>query len=659
MSNRLIKENSPYLRQHSDNPVDWFPWCEEAFQRAEAEDKPIFLSIGYSTCHWCHVMAHESFEDEDVAAILNKDYISIKVDREERPDIDSVYMKACQALTGSGGWPLTVIMTPQQQPFFAGTYIPKDSSSGRPGLKKLLRVISGKWRNSRRELVNAAEELSAWISKPPAMGHAENARELPAKAAGQFLDSLDSEYGGFGSAPKFPAAHNLIFLLRYAALSGQRKAREAVELTLRQMYRGGIFDHIGGGFCRYSTDREWLAPHFEKTLYDNALLALCYTEAWQDGRMALYRQVAESTLDYCMRELRSEEGAFYCAQDADSSGSEGLYYLFSPSEIKKILGEDEGRHFCECYDITEEGNFAGSSIPNLLLNTRWNFLPEGYEDYREKLRIYRQERYALHRDEKILTAWNGLMLMALSRAARAFGDRRYLNAARELARFMESRLFSDGRLISCYYPDSASLPAQLDDYVFYALGLLELYSADYEPGHITKAARLGDKVLEHFTAENGGFYRTADDSPALISRPLETYDGAMPSGNSAAAVLFDELSRFTAEEKWRDAHSRQLDFLSRCAGDYPAGISFGLCGFLSLLWPTKELVCVSVSDSVPELFASVTGKYAPELRALLKTEKNAELLSKVAPFTSAYSSINGRNSFYVCSGGTCSLPFTD
>ncbi|MDO4991275.1 MAG: DUF255 domain-containing protein, partial [Eubacteriales bacterium] len=319
MSNRLQYESSPYLRQHADNPVDWYPWGAEAFEKARRENKPVFLSIGYSTCHWCHVMAHESFEDDRIASILNENYVSVKVDREERPDVDSVYMAACVAANGSGGWPLTAILTPEREPFFVGTYFPKESRGGRLGLRALLEAIAARWQRGGGELRRTAREMTAWLNRELPQEQTGEKDELPRLAAEQLLGAYDGEYGGFGTAPKFPAAHNLIFLMEYAALTGDKKAREAAEHTLRQMYRGGIWDHIGGGFCRYSTDREWLKPHFEKTLYDNALLALAYTEAWQDGHMALWRQVAEDTLDYCLRELKGDEGGFFCGQDADSN----------------------------------------------------------------------------------------------------------------------------------------------------------------------------------------------------------------------------------------------------------------------------------------------------------------------------------------------------
>ena len=660
MSNRLAKESSPYLRQHGENPVDWYPWCEEAFQRAKQEDKPVFLSIGYSTCHWCHVMAHESFEDRQVAEILNRSFISVKVDREERPDVDAVYMQVCTAMTGSGGWPLTIIMTPEQKPFFAATYLPKYNTGRQAGLLPLLHAVAERWQNGRAELVRTGDDITAYLSRQRA-GKSSFPREEDLKrAAKQLADSYDEEYGGFGTAPKFPSAHNLIFLLRYAALSGDKSARRQVENTLRQMYKGGIYDHFGGGFARYSTDREWLAPHFEKTLYDNALLALAYTEAWQDGHMALYRQVAEDTLDYCLRELRQEKGGFFSGQDADSEGGEGAYYLFTPRQVKSVLGEDDGRHFCECYDITEEGNFQGKSIPNLLLNTRWNLLPEGYGEFREKLREYRRDRMALGLDDKVLTGWNGLMLMALSRAAWAFGDKRYLAAAEELAAFMEKELGRGAQLRAVFCRGEARLPAQLDDYAFYALGLLELYRADYDPAHILLAKELAEQILLRFADEKGGgFFRTAVDAEALIVRPKEIFDGAMPSGNSAAAVLLSALWRLTAEIRWREAREKQLSFICANLSRYPAGCAFGLCALMDQVYPTRELVCAAPGEEMPDMLKTITAKYAPELSVLLKTPARAEVLTQAAPFSADYVPKDGKAAFYLCANGVCQLPLTD
>ena len=659
MSNSLIKEKSPYLRQHAENPVDWLPWGEEAFYRAGHEDKPIFLSIGYSTCHWCHVMAHESFEDSQVAELLNRYYIPVKVDREERPDVDSVYMQACQALTGSGGWPLTIIMTADKLPFFAGTYIPKNSRGNQAGLIPLLSAIARRWAEDRESLLKTAGEIGSFLSAQREPSPAEPGEDKLKAAAAQLAAAYDREYGGFGTAPKFPSPHDLLFLLRLAHFTGDKEQRQMVDNSLRQMYRGGIYDHFGGGFSRYSTDREWLAPHFEKTLYDNALLSFLYTEAWQEGHTALYRDVAENTLDYCLRELKAEGGGFFSAQDADSRGVEGAYYLFTPEEVKSVLGEDAGRHFCNCYDITPEGNFHGKSIPNLLLNNRWNFVPEGYEEYREKLRLYREERLPLFTDEKILTGWNGLMLMALSRAAFAFGDRRYLMEARELAEFMGEKLYEGGRLMARLCDGELRYEAQLDDYAFYALGLLELYRADFKAGHIASAQALAGQLLEDFADEKGGFFRTSRGAEKLFIRPKEVYDGALPSGNSAAALLFEELFRLTGKELWREAAEKQLGYICSACARVPAGCAFGYLAMLRYVYGGRELVCALPSGELPESFKAVLGRYAPELTVLVKDPENGELLSQLAPFTADMQPQKGKAACYICQNGACSLPVTE
>ena len=659
MSNSLIKEKSPYLRQHAENPVDWLPWGEEAFYRAGHEDKPIFLSIGYSTCHWCHVMARESFEDSQVAALLNRYYIPVKVDREERPDVDSVYMQACQALTGSGGWPLTIIMTADKLPFFAGTYIPKNSRGNQAGLIPLLSAIARRWAEDRESLLKTAGEIGSFLSAQREPSPAEPGEDKLKAAAAQLAAAYDREYGGFGTAPKFPSPHDLLFLLRLAHFTGDKEQRQMVDNSLRQMYRGGIYDHFGGGFSRYSTDREWLAPHFEKTLYDNALLSFLYTEAWQEGHTALYRDVAENTLDYCLRELKAEGGGFFSAQDADSRGVEGAYYLFTPEEVKSVLGEDAGRHFCNCYDITPEGNFHGKSIPNLLLNNRWNFVPEGYEEYRERLRLYREERLPLFTDEKILTGWNGLMLMALSRAAFAFGDRRYLMEARELAEFMGEKLYEGGRLMARLCDGELRYEAQLDDYAFYALGLLELYRADFKAGHIASAQALAGQLLEDFADEKGGFFRTSRGAEKLFIRPKEVYDGALPSGNSAAALLFEELFRLTGKELWREAAEKQLGYICSACARVPAGCAFGYLAMLRYVYGGRELVCALPSGELPESFKAVLGRYAPELTVLVKDPENGELLSQLAPFTADMQPQKGKAACYICQNGACSLPVTE
>ena len=659
MPNHLIQQHSPYLLQHAENPVDWYPWGPEAFEKARREDKPVFLSIGYATCHWCHVMARESFEHPAVAEVLNRDFVAVKVDREERPDVDAVYMEVCTALNGSGGWPLTILMTPEQKPFFAGTYLPRENRGQYMGLLPLLKAVAAKWKRNRAELLAAGEQVTAMLRQESAAPAAEADAALLGKAAAQLAASYDKEYGGFGTAPKFPAGHHLLFLLRYAKLAGDKAARRMVEHTLQQMYRGGIYDHLGGGFARYSTDREWLAPHFEKTLYDNALLALCYTEAWQEGRLPLYRQVAEATLDYCLRELRSDCGGFYSGQDADSEGEEGKYYLFTPAELTAVLGPDNGRHFAECYDITEEGNFHGKSIPNLLLNQRWNLVPEGYADFRETLRLYRAERCPLGTDRKLLTGWNGLMLLALSKAAWVFEDRRYLQNAEALAAFLLEKAGAgtpESLCAVCYEDAVSPLPAQLDDYAFTALGFLELYRASFDPAHIARAAALAAELPAHFADPAGGLFRTSDRGEALIKRPKEPFDGALPSGNGAAAVLFDQLFRLTGESVWAERCDAQLAYLASQAQRYPAGAAFGFLALLSRVYPTRELVCVC--EQIPETLRRVSATYAPELTLLLKRPGDTALAA-IAPFTAAFTQQEGKPTFYLCQNGTCSLPFTE
>ena len=658
MSNHLQNERSPYLRQHAAHPVDWYPWGEEAFQRARAEDKPVLLSIGYASCHWCHVMARESFEDSQVAALINRSFIAVKVDREERPDVDAVYMAACTAMNGSGGWPLTAFLTPEQKPFFVATYLPRNSRGRSMGFIQLLQVIAAKWQRDRASLLRAGEEITAALEAPSVSGTAEPDETLLKTAVQQLMERFDAEYGGFGREHKFPCGHNLLLLMRYARLSGDKSARHAVDFTLQQMYRGGIFDHIGGGFARYSTDREWLAPHFEKTLYDNALLALCYTEAWQEGRLPLYRQVAESTLDYCLRELRSDCGGFYSGQDADSEGAEGAYYLFTPGEINEVLGPEKGRHFAECYDITAEGNFHGKSIPNLLLNQRWQLLPEGYGDLCETLRLYRARRLPLATDQKLLTGWNGLMLLALAKAAWVFDDKRYAAYARELAVFLLHTAGAEhpDALLAVGYEDGGfTRPGQLEDYVFPALGFLELYRVDYDPAWLLRAEALGKAVLRRFADPVGGFFQTAEGAERLIVRPKSCFDGALPCGNTAAAVLFDRLARLSGEAVWRDAAWAQLCFIASAAGSYPSGVAFGLLALLGEVCGTKELVCVS--EDVPANLKAVLGSYAPELSVLLKRPSD-EILQQFAPFTAPMAQQAGKATYYVCQNGVCGRPFT-
>lgn len=656
--NRLANETSPYLLQHARNPVNWFPWESEAFETAKREDKPIFLSIGYSTCHWCHVMAHESFEDTEVAKLLNRSFICIKVDREERPDVDAVYMNACQVLTGSGGWPLTIVMTPNQQPFYAGTYLPKQGRGGMVGLTELLEVISRQWETDRPNLLKAGAEITGFLQ--------EQAGEQPARTAlslaplrqsfGQFRQRFDAQNGGFGHAPKFPSPHNLLFLLRYGEAEGQPEALSMAEKTLAHMYRGGIFDHIGGGFSRYSTDARYLVPHFEKMLYDNALLALAYAEAARVTGRELYASVARRTLDYVLRELTDEGGGFYSAQDADSDGVEGKYYVFTPGEIAGVLGEEPARRICGWYGITPEGNFEGRSIPNLLDNPAYATPPDAeLTAAQAMLYRYRLTRTSLHRDDKILTAWNGLMVAALARAYALLGDGAYLTAARRAENFLWGHLTRpDGTLMVSYRQGKASGEGKLDDYAFLTWGLLELYAATFDAAYLTRACALADRMTDcFFDAEHGGFYLYARQGEQLLTRPKEAYDGALPSGNSVAAYALQKLFALTGEEKFRSLAQKQLGYVAACAQDYPAGLSFGLLALSLSLYPSQELICVLPDDAPTDAVLAYAQEH-PSLTVLVKTPANAAALIKAAPFTAGYPL--GREAYYLCQNGACAAP---
>lgn len=626
MSNRLSTERSPYLLQHAENPVDWRPWGPEVFEEAKRTDKPVLLSIGYSTCHWCHVMAHESFEDETVAQAVNAAFLPVKVDREERPDVDAVYMAACLAMNGSGGWPLTVLLTPDQKPFWAGTYLPKDQ------LLHLLRKAARLWREDRAGVLVTGDTLTAHLQQEGQARPGTPSRELVRQAVSQFAQSYDERWGGFGAAPKFPTPHNLIFLLRYAQLAKEEHAREMALHTLNNMYRGGLFDHVGGGFSRYSTDQHWLVPHFEKMLYDNALLALAYTEAFQHARCPIYGEITRRTLDYVLRELSGPQGGFCCGQDADSDGVEGKYYALTPDELAQALGGVDGLRFCQWYGITPEGNFEGKSIPNLLGQSQFDQDPEDMAALREQVYAYRLSRTALHRDDKVLTAWNGLAMAALARAGLVLDEPWYLDAARQTAEFLAEKLTtSDGRLLARWRDGDAAHPGKLDDYAFLAYGLLELYSATFDASYLTRAVGLADCLLKlFFDGERGGFYPYASNGEQLLTRTKEAYDGAMPSGNSIAALVLFRLSRLTGEMRWREAADLQLSWLAGAAEGYPAGHGFAMLACLEELWPTAELV-ITAQKPPEELRGFLREAPRLGLTVLVKTQENAGTLAALAP----------------------------
>ena len=649
--NELQYEKSPYLLQHAENPVGWRPWGQAAFDAAAREDKPIFLSIGYSTCHWCHVMAHESFENDAVAEAINRAFIPVKVDREERPDVDAVYMAACLAMNGSGGWPLTVLLTPERKPFWAGTYLPK----GR--LLSLLERASALWRDDRESILQAGERLTQHLREERESGPDAPSRDLAEAAVGQLSRNFDDKWGGFGPAPKFPTPHNLLFLLRYARLTGADEPRKMAESTLEHMFRGGLHDHIGGGFCRYSTDLKWLVPHFEKMLYDNALLALTYTEAYGHARRPIFREIACRTLDYVLRELADPQGGFWCGQDADSGGSEGKYYLLTPEDVSAAMGSDAAGLFCERFDVTPRGNFEGKCIPNLIGAPDWEAEPAWAEAAREKLYVYRRKQTQLAADDKVLTAWNGLMLASLARAGLAFDEPRYLDAAMRAAAFIRERLTDEnGRLLARWRAGDAAHAGKLDDYAFYAWGLLELYGATFQTSLLAEACRSADLLLDSFfDPERGGFYPYSDQGEQLIARTKENYDGAMPSGNAVAALVLSRLARLTGSERFRSAKELQLRYLAGAIRDYPAGHCFALLAMLEELWPTAELICTA--PKLPaELSSLLRREICPNLTALVKTPENARQLAEIAPFTADYPVPASGAQYYLCRGGSCLSP---
>jgi uncharacterized protein YyaL (SSP411 family) len=664
-TNALIHEKSPYLLQHSHNPVNWYPWGEEAFRKAKAEDKPIFLSIGYSTCHWCHVMAHESFESLEVAEILNRDYVCIKVDREERPDVDAVYMTVCMAFHGSGGWPLTVLMTPEQKPFWVGTYLPKTSQYGHMGLLELLNSVAQLWKTDKEKLLESGENAVRLLQqleteKRPA---SELTKEVFKHAFRWFRKTYDAEWGGFGSAPKFPTPFNLLFLLRYASAEHDEDALEMVLHTLNQMYRGGIYDHIGGGFSRYSTDEKWLIPHFEKTLYDNALLAQVFLKVYQMTDSPLYRRNAENVLNYVLRELTDEQSGFYCGQDADSEGEEGKYYVFTPDEISAVLGKEEAEEFCRWFGITETGNFEGKCVPNLIANPRYEErIPQIEADCRI-LAGYRLKRTVLHKDDKVLTAWNALMISALADAYILLDEPVYLKAAKDAQQFLSESLVNHqtGRLYHRWRKGEAGIDAQLDDYAFYAFALLKLYQATFEVSYLREAVMCSKQMVELFLdRDNGGFYLYAKDAESLIGRPKETDDGALPSGNSIALAVLLRLFKLTGETDWDTLFQKQATFYSGYLADFPTSSCAALYALTDVLYPSRELVCVTSGEEIPEELLSFLHRHQEQLPfTTIKTKANQKELAELAPYTESYPIPSQGTAYYLCKEGKCSAPVTD
>jgi hypothetical protein len=669
--NRLKNETSPYLLQHANNPVDWYPWGDEALARARAEDKPILLSIGYSSCHWCHVMAHESFEDPETAALMNEHFINIKVDREERPDLDSIYMQAVQAMTGHGGWPMTVFLTPDGVPFYGGTYFPPEDRHGLPAFRRVLVGVADAYRTRREEVTQGGQRLLAALQQTLADGTVPVEMEpaLLDQAYHQIASGFDRTFGGFGTAPKFPQPMNLEFLLRMSRRSGYSPALEMVEKTLRKMANGGIYDQLGGGFHRYSTDERWLVPHFEKMLYDNAQLARVYLHAYQITRQPFYRRIVEETLEYVLREMTSPEGGFYSTQDADSEGEEGKFFLWTPAEIEAALSPEDARLVMAYFDVTSEGNFEGRNILHVLRDEDVVAHLAGVSleqvrgviaRARQALFKAREHRVKPARDDKILTSWNGLMLSAFAEAGRVLERGDYLEVAGRNARFLLSTMRVDRRLLRTYTDGRAKLLGYLEDYSHLVDGLLRLYEATFDLAWFAEARTLADEMLSLFWDEEEGlFYDTGRDHESLIVRPRDITDGATPSGQSAAVDVLLRLAILSGEPVYHRTATRALSGAVAAMEQY-AGAFGHLLGALdfSLDSPREIALIGRLHDPAMEnLLRVVFARYLPN-KVVAGAEPDDERAAELIPLLADRPAVDGRPTAYVCTNYTCQQPVT-
>jgi uncharacterized protein len=671
--NRLSLEKSPYLLQHAANPVDWYPWGDEAFARAAREDKPVFLSVGYATCHWCHVMAHESFGDAEVAALLNRDFVCIKVDREERPDIDSIYMAACQLMTAQGGWPLTIVMTPDKRPFYAATYIPKERRGQVPGLLEILPRIARVWREERDHVLLSAGRLLVELTRQPvAVTSDEPGTGLLDDGFDELAIRFDPDYGGFGPAPKFPAPHTLLFLLRYWYRTGKKRALAMVGRTLDALQDGGICDQVGGGFHRYSTDAQWRVPHFEKMLYDQALLLAAYTETFQVTGNPAYKETADGIIAYVLRDLTSPEGAFYSAEDADSPGGEGAFYLWSVSDLVEVLGTGEGEYAARVFGVTRTGNFSapmGIDTPgkNILRRLR-DRTPSDREDtrvasIRARLFAAREKRAHPFRDDKVLADWNGLFIAALAQAARVSGNAVHLAAARDAMKCILGKLRTpEGALLHRYRDGEAAIPGFADDYAFVIQALIELYESSFDENYILSALELDRYFLSHFgDPDHGGFFSVADNSEVTLFRRKEWYDGAIPSANSVAYANLVRLFRLTGDP----AYESRAMALSREAANIVSRSPPAHAAFLSALdfalGPSTEIVIVGDpgADDTRRFTDTVRTPFLPRSTVLFRPASCITVLDRIAPFTASMTLQEGKAVAYLCFGNTCSAPVTE
>ena len=669
MTNRLEHETSPYLLQHADNPVHWLPWGDDAFAAAKAQDKPILLSIGYSACHWCHVMAHESFESPETAALINEHYVAVKVDREERPDVDAVYMNAVQALTGSGGWPLTVFLTPEGRPFYGGTYYPPEDRLGQPGFRRVLASLAEVWRTRRGEALAAAESLTGQLAATQLPQNPDElSLEVTASAVETLSGTFDPVYGGFGGAPKFPPHTGLEFLL----LRPEPRALEMATVTLDNIAEGGVYDQLGGGFSRYSTDARWLVPHFEKMLYDNAQLVSRYAEAFARTRRPLYEQVIEDTLTFLERELRDPEGGFYSALDADSAGVEGKYYVWTAAELDALLGNDAELVKAH-YGVTPAGNFEGHSILFVAQNAtalaeQFSLSEAEVEDTLERAKQIlfdeRQSRIRPGLDDKILCSWNGLALSAYADAGRVLRREDYLETARQTARFMQRVFYGDGRLKHTYKAGQAKVEGMLEDYTYFALGLVDLYRATLESEWLLFALDLAETVVQDFydaglqDAAAGGFFSTVAGGE-LIVRPKDLFDAATPSGNGAAAELLVTLSRYTGNRAWEDLALATVKPLQEAMRRYPTGFGSCLIATEKLFAPPREVaVFGDHNDPATQALLAVLDEVDLTFTAVALIETPDDPLVARLPFAQNRGKVAGQPTAYVCERGACRLPVT-
>jgi uncharacterized protein YyaL (SSP411 family) len=669
-TNRLSNETSPYLLQHAHNPVDWYPWGREALDKAKNEDKPIFLSVGYSACHWCHVMEHECFENEQIAKLMNEHFINIKVDREERPDIDEIYMNAVQVMTGHGGWPMSVFLTPDLKPFYGGTYFPPVDRHGMPGFPSVLLSISNAYQEHRSQIEESAEKLTQHLQESMKIVKSQTTLKYDhiEQAYAEMERRYDSTFGGFGQAPKFPHSMDIGLLLRYYYKNKNEKALRMAEFSLEKMAKGGMYDQLGGGFHRYSTDAKWLIPHFEKMLYDNALLSMTYTEAYQITKKSFYKKIVTETLDYVLREMVSPEGSFYSTQDADSEGKEGAFFVWTPQQIKDILGEKDGSIFCRYYGVDESGNFEhGTSALHIsnddesvakLLEISVDDLVQILDSSKKKLWEAREERIKPGRDEKILADWNGLMISSMALAGNIFNESRYTKAAESACEFLVTKMKEHDRMYHTYKDGRAHTTGFLSDYSFTVVGLLDTYEATHNARWLTEAMDLTQSMITHFWDDEGGaFFFTADDHERLITRSKDPMDNAIPSGNSMATLALVRLAEMTGNQDYRQKAETCLQVFVEGYRQYPAAYPQMLVALDFILSSPKEIVLTAEKiEQVYPMKQMIFDTFLPHKVVLYADPSVEKQLQSLSSVFQGKTPVEGKSTAYICENFSCQQP---